>query len=295
MKRKIFCGLLALTICLVPCLGATACGEKEPEHIHSFTESWSTDEAQHWHAAICEHTDERSGLAAHTPAENGKCTVCGYRTTSITLREFASKAECQKMAQKFTHEQLLTSAPELTTAEMIWFTANEKDELTRVDVVYLPKTDSLRTVRYESFGFNPIDLDDVAEGIAQKSTGGSHGNEIPFRYDTTEQTQRTALWNAVYQGKVLIYGNNTNKLITLFYEKTALSLVEGLRSFEIFELDATGFGIYNIQVRASSNATDEELIELLKDRNNIFDFKKNVYTFGTNVYTGLKSTEDMQK
>lgn len=44
---------------------------------HAFEEDWSWDEGSHWHAAACEHKDEKKDEAEHT-WEKGKCTVCDY-------------------------------------------------------------------------------------------------------------------------------------------------------------------------------------------------------------------------
>lgn len=62
------------------------------EHIHTFSIDWSSDEANHWHQATCEHTDEKSEYGAHnwnmvvivraTYDNEGKiaynCRTCGY-------------------------------------------------------------------------------------------------------------------------------------------------------------------------------------------------------------------------
>ena len=57
-------------------------------HRHSFSEEWSSDEVNHWHAASCEHTEEIADLAPHTDAENdGVCDTCkkSYYTPVIAL------------------------------------------------------------------------------------------------------------------------------------------------------------------------------------------------------------------
>ncbi|MDO4809791.1 MAG: InlB B-repeat-containing protein [Eubacteriales bacterium] len=56
-----------------------------PGHTHTFSGVWSTNEAAHWHAATCEHTDLAKDMAAHawgTGDNTNKCTVCGYEKTS---------------------------------------------------------------------------------------------------------------------------------------------------------------------------------------------------------------------
>ena len=69
----------------------------EPDHIHTYSDEWTSDENKHWHAATCEHTDLKKDEAAHEPAEAVreneveatcskagsydevvKCSVCGY-------------------------------------------------------------------------------------------------------------------------------------------------------------------------------------------------------------------------
>ena len=46
-------------------LGVIGC--KEPEiHIHTYSEAWTKDETNHWHAATCGHKDEVIDKAAHT-------------------------------------------------------------------------------------------------------------------------------------------------------------------------------------------------------------------------------------
>ena len=53
-----------------------ACSEPE-EHVHSFESSWSSDSSVHWHAASCEHSSERTDVAAHSDNGNdGVCDVC---------------------------------------------------------------------------------------------------------------------------------------------------------------------------------------------------------------------------
>lgn len=50
----------------------------ELEHIHKFNEDiWMSDNESHWHAATCEHTDEKGSLAAHVDEnEDGVCDIC---------------------------------------------------------------------------------------------------------------------------------------------------------------------------------------------------------------------------
>lgn len=64
------------------------------EHIHSFSEEWTSDSTYHWHAAICEHGDVQGDIAEHSfgewsmtvlPTEDTEglqeryCTECGFK------------------------------------------------------------------------------------------------------------------------------------------------------------------------------------------------------------------------
>jgi|GEM_PF-6908719 len=87
-----------------------------PVHEHTFASDWSSDETNHWHAATCEHTNERKDVGAHTwsdwtvsvPAgcetkgvEKRSCTVCEREETreipatghSYNMTEWRSDAE----------------------------------------------------------------------------------------------------------------------------------------------------------------------------------------------------------
>ena len=70
MKRKY--AIVLLSIVMVLSLVLVACQQE-----HTYSEEWSYDETHHWHAAICEHADEKSDYAEHD-MQNGKCSVCGY-------------------------------------------------------------------------------------------------------------------------------------------------------------------------------------------------------------------------
>lgn len=53
------------------------CAPEQSAHEHTFAETWTTSETEHWHAATCEHRELTSGKAAHA-FEGNVCTVCGY-------------------------------------------------------------------------------------------------------------------------------------------------------------------------------------------------------------------------
>ena len=71
---------------------------KPVTHVHTYSNTWSYNDEQHWHAATCEHTDEKADLANHefdnwttvrepTTTSDGLkyryCKICNYRQEEI--------------------------------------------------------------------------------------------------------------------------------------------------------------------------------------------------------------------
>ena len=75
--------ILGLVLSVVLVLGALVALSSCKEHEHEFAAEWSTDATNHWHAATCEHTEEKGDLGAHADADNnGTCDVCNYAMSS---------------------------------------------------------------------------------------------------------------------------------------------------------------------------------------------------------------------
>ncbi len=99
MKHKLMAGLLATLMTFTAAFGLTACGggsgtqgggtqgggtQGGGEHTHTFSETWTSDENYHWHAATCTDTDEQKDRAAHD-YENGVCGTCFYEHKNHTF------------------------------------------------------------------------------------------------------------------------------------------------------------------------------------------------------------------
>lgn len=98
-------------------LSLAACGT----HTHTFASEWTYDDTNHWHAATCEHTDQKDGVAAHTLGADGKCTVCDYKQqpsyTKMTEEQFnalVNKIQTQGIAAQF---DLLAKAGDVVLAK----------------------------------------------------------------------------------------------------------------------------------------------------------------------------------
>ena len=62
--------------------------EDTPVHTHTYSSEWSYNETHHWHAATCEHTDEKSDYAEHVfvkdQDETVETCVCGASHVLLT-------------------------------------------------------------------------------------------------------------------------------------------------------------------------------------------------------------------
>ena len=83
MKRK-FLALLCIVSLLVLTFASCDLFKLDDEDDndtceHTYSDKWSTNSTEHWHAATCEHAELKNDVASHTDAdENGKCDVCDY-------------------------------------------------------------------------------------------------------------------------------------------------------------------------------------------------------------------------
>ena len=67
-----------------------------PAHEHTYAQEWTTSNTQHWHAATCEHTNEKGSLGDHVDENNDdECDVCGFEMyeSVTTYADFAAGLE----------------------------------------------------------------------------------------------------------------------------------------------------------------------------------------------------------
>ena len=106
MKKKITALFVALMLVALAMLAFTACNDKgnekenekgNEEHIHTFATEWQNDEVQHWHAATCEHTTEKSNVEPHK-WDNGKVAKEPTKTEEGEMRYTCTVCKRQKTA-----------------------------------------------------------------------------------------------------------------------------------------------------------------------------------------------------
>ena len=79
MKRKIylFFFFFALSLTLTSCTVDMMKNGMVANHVHTYSNLWSSDEVSHWYAATCGHTNIKSSLASHIDEDSdGVCDVC---------------------------------------------------------------------------------------------------------------------------------------------------------------------------------------------------------------------------
>ncbi len=83
MKKKLLLALLSISMMIACAIGLAACGGNSigrGAHEHTYASEWSSNSTHHWHAAICEHTDEVKDKQPHTSAvavqENEVSATC---------------------------------------------------------------------------------------------------------------------------------------------------------------------------------------------------------------------------
>ncbi len=57
--------------------GVTPPNLTSDSHSHTFSDVWTWNDSEHWHASTCEH-DVRNNIESHIYGDDGKCIICGY-------------------------------------------------------------------------------------------------------------------------------------------------------------------------------------------------------------------------
>ncbi len=286
--KKLLPSLFAIALCGAMLFGAVACGENSgqpsPGHTHTFEEKWSYDATEHWHAATCGDS-ERANVGKHTPDGNGKCTVCGYRTKSITLAEFVT--QYQQKGVDFVHNAVKDQVKKTPVSEFIWFKANDKDELISYTYVYTAeKSDTAKTDKthmvYIMHGtdIGTVDLDDIADGTASATSLSTPVAGFPF--DLAEQAAKRPLADALYTACVSFGANEHTPALRLFNSN---GYKDGKHELAIMDVYDGGYLRYTLYVEAAEDADDAALIEALQDGSKLSGYKEStVSNQGTKLY-----------
>lgn len=165
MKKKLL-SIIASVAVLSSSLMLTACG-----HEHTFSEDWTTNATHHWHAAICDHAEEKSDYAEHTYTDNydTTCDTCNY-TRVAPIDAWNGQAETVPTAI----EGVIT----ITTAEQLAGLAKAVNEGTNYAGVTI-KLDAdidLNNKEWTPIGFGTSNGDRVLEAEGKAFAGNFDGN-----------------------------------------------------------------------------------------------------------------------
>ena len=98
MKKKALLLSIVTLLSLTGCVKYNGLPPEEAECEHTYSETFSYDETNHWKVATCEHTDLKKEYSEHTYGEYvisqeatltsdgkkvGTCSVCGYKNEVI--------------------------------------------------------------------------------------------------------------------------------------------------------------------------------------------------------------------
>lgn len=169
-----------LTLAVIAGAAASLAACETANHTHTYSDEWTSDATQHWHAATCEHTDEKADVAAHTPGAETyneatgnyevRCTECGYL---MSTHAHAYSAEWS--SDQDGHWHAATCAHNVTSG----YAAHTAGE-----AVYDPETDSyvttctvcgytLSSVAEDGSSEYPFVIDGVSEWQEKLVNGGN--------------------------------------------------------------------------------------------------------------------------
>lgn len=213
---------------------ATSCNKKKPTpppHEHTYSDTWSKNETQHWKDATCAHTGEKSELANHTynngvvtkPAtetEKGvktyTCTACGYSYTedlpmnsksyNVSVKSISGAPLSGVMFEVYSgsifYKELTTDSKGTASLELV-----ASNEYT-INITYAP----LGYIYEESYDLNKAGTTEIT---------------LESRVITTESVpsdHNYKLGDIMYDFEILDANKNPVKLSEILEEKDAVHL-----------------------------------------------------------------------
>ena len=134
----------------------TVCSATKTEAIaamgHSYAGEWSSDNTHHWHAATCEHTEEKKDYAEHV-FESSVCTTCGTQPVTegleYTLINNDTEYEVSGYGTAMGNEIFIPSAHNGLPVTSIGYNAFFEHEL--IKSVFIP--DSVTSIGDRAFEY----------------------------------------------------------------------------------------------------------------------------------------------
>ncbi len=200
----------------------------EPDHVHTYSDSWSSDETHHWHAATCEHSNQVSDKQEHvwnagkftapTETQNGAikyiCLVCEYEY-EIEIPAIAADGLSFTEDSLRKVDKLLTALPLTIEAE-----------------VYLPKTYTDRAgVIFGNYSNSKNwNFEVQANGIPRLYYTDTTGENADFKFNNVDI--RTGDW-----AHVAITFDYSTKTISFYLNGTLAQTLSCTNDMSISALD----------------------------------------------------------
>lgn len=259
MKRKLSLIFLSL-VCAVCCsFGLTACGET---HSHTFSDDWSKNETHHWHAATCEHTEEKSNYAEHDFSQSDTC-VCGYKriTANGLLTEYKAQTE------SFLTNKVLPKALDGEDTASVGYSIITDDNncVTGADIIAINIQSNvfgdlaegkvlLLNVTFSS----PVSAASIADGTASAVNLQTNKTTV-FEFDAKENFDNQDIINALYNAKKV--SSSELKLISDFEAEEY-----GYKGFNYLVINGTEIKVAKTEVELG-NGSNENIINNFKKGN----------------------------
>ena len=216
-------------------------------HEHTFATEYSYDAENHYYAATCEHSDEKSGVEAHEYDEAGNCKCGSYKLPEITSIAQAIeivKANSGKLATSIMTTTSSSNYTGTVTYGAVWTEFGE-------DYVRI-----LAVNEYVNQYFYALDKDGNVFGVMI---------QVPFApqvdADATEESMKGYKFNYWVDDETEIIANGVEAFVEALYIK-ALSLAE--EGAEVGTIDGNKFSF-----SFNTNETTEIVVEFLVNENGI--------------------------
>ncbi len=306
----------------------SVCGYSEEktvkyDHTHTFSKDWETDENYHWHAATCEHTEEKSDVAAHnkvtttireaTETEDGlvkiTCSVCGYseeKTVKYSHTHTFStdweadetyhwhKADCghDVVDKKGEHDFVSASTADCSKVEEISYTCSVcgyEKKITERGKHNFDENDICTVCKGYKCGDDVAAIfDETAKTLTVRGTGDM------YDYTYSDYTAGKIKWKSLDYDKLIIEDGVTSIGEYSFYESAAKSAEIGKDvqvikyiSFGYAKLTSLDFSENSALYKIGNYALTNTLLSSV-------ELPSSVRILGTGAFQGCSNLTDLK-
>ena len=229
---------------------------EDPNHTHSYSNSWSSDSAYHWHDATCGH-DVTSGKTAHNFVA-GICDVCGKVNRDAKYYTALSADDINNDDSVATYEDETVEPAQVAAPKVVANTGNG---------VALEEGQITSTYEFDAAN---LDTKSYTDGWTDGIFSIAKNTEVRGRIKTNTIYDGTTATNRVYETKNSVkLGDNTSALSlkassagTLeFYVLNGSSGTTGTQSLSITKPSGSSVAT-TVNYPANGNSSNIQLVTL---------------------------------